>query len=410
LRRFFDYYRQFEELPPEEISRELRARRDSERALVEHPALDLSGGGWHEPPHPEIVNAATFALRRAVNAYADVAPLRAAVARAHGVDEARVVVGHGAGELLRAALRSLAPEGEAIVAWPGWGPLPRLAAEAGATPVPIGLDELAASAGRPRAAAEPLDAAGVRSRAAADPLDAAGVRPRAAADPLDAAGASRTRAASDRRDAAGASRRPATFGARTRAVVLARPNDPTGAVMRLGDVRALADSLPARAWLILDEALAGFLPAGEDGLVEHPRVVHVRSFSKAHAMAGFRVGYAIVPDGTPTDPLAPVHGVGAAAVAGALWAVENGARGVVARRAHAARERERLAGGPFGVAPGHGPYAWLETAGRPLAEQLAAQRIFVAPGSAWGDDAHVRVTLRDAAATERLLAALRELA
>ena len=50
-----------------------------------------------------------------------------------------------------------------------------------------------------------------------------------------------------------------------------------------------------RRWLILDEALAGFLPDGEDGLIDHPRVIHVRSFSKAHAMAGFRVGYAIVP-------------------------------------------------------------------------------------------------------------------
>jgi histidinol-phosphate/aromatic aminotransferase/cobyric acid decarboxylase-like protein len=127
-------------------------------------------------------------------------------------------------------------------------------------------------------------------------------------------------------------------------------------------------------------------------------------------MAGFRVGYAIVPEGMPTEPLTPVHGVGAAALAGALWAVQKGAAPVAARRAACARARERLASGPFGVAPGAGPYAWLETRGRPLAEELAARRIFVAPGSAWGDDAHVRVTLRDAAATDRLLEALYELA
>ena len=334
MRRFFDYYRQFEELPPEEISRELRSRRDAERAVVGVPTLDLSGAGWHEPPHPEVVNAATFALRRAVNAYPDATPLIDAIARSHDVDPDRVVVGHGAGELLRAVLRMVAPDGEVLVAWPGWGPLPRLVHEAGATPVPVALAEL------------------------------------------------------DRA-------RPA------RALVVGRPADPTGAVPSVAE-------LTGDHWLILDEALAGFLD--DAPRLDPPRVIPVRSFSKAHAMAGFRAGYAIVPEGTPTEPLTPVHGVGAAALAGALWAVEKGATSVGLRREACARERERLAAGPFAVAPGAGPYAWLETRGRPLAEELAARRIFVAPGTAWGDDAHVRVTLRDAAATDRLLEALHEIA
>lgn len=337
MRRFLDYYRQFEELAPQEISRELRSRRDAERALVGVPPLDLSGAGWHEPPHAEVVNAATFALRRAVNAYPDAAPLRDAIARSHDVDPERVVVGHGAGELLRSLLRMLAPGGEVLVAWPGWGPLPRLVHEAGATPVPVAAEDLATT---------------------------------------------------------GLARRP-------RAIVVSRPADPTGAVLPVA-------GLPGDHWLILDEALAGFLD--DDALLDHPRVAHVRSFSKAHAMAGFRVGYAIVPAQTPTEALTPVHGIGAAALAGALWAVEKGAASVARRRAACARERDRLAAGPFPVAPGAGPYAWLETGGLALAEELAARRIFVAPGHAWGDDAHVRVTLRDAAATDRLLEALREIA
>ena len=41
------------------------ATRRSARALTETPALDLVRPAWHEPPHAEIVNAATFALRRA---------------------------------------------------------------------------------------------------------------------------------------------------------------------------------------------------------------------------------------------------------------------------------------------------------------------------------------------------------
>jgi hypothetical protein len=54
---------------------------------------------------------------------------------------------------------------------------------------------------------------------------------------------------------------------------------------------------------------------------------------------------------------------------------------------------------------------WIAAPSGPaLTEDLAARRIFVAPGTAWGDEHHVRVTLRDAAATDRLVAALRETA
>ena len=112
MRRFLSYYRQFDELSPDEVSRELRERRDEERRreLAQQPPLDLSGAAWHQPPHPEIVNAATFALRRAVNAYPDPTARRCAPrSRAsHDVDPERIVVGHGAGELLRAALRAVA--------------------------------------------------------------------------------------------------------------------------------------------------------------------------------------------------------------------------------------------------------------------------------------------------------------
>ncbi len=52
----------------------------------------------------------------------------------------------------------------------------------------------------------------------------------------------------------------------------------------------------------------------------------------------------------------------------------------------------------------------MRPTGPALAEALAARRIFVAPGTAWGDERHVRITLRDAAATARLAGALREVA
>ena len=130
---FRDYYRQFEEMAPDEISDELLALRDERRrrALSRVDPLDLSGTEWHEPPHPDAVNAATFALRRAVNAYPDrsATALREALAARHGVALEQVAVGHGAGELLRA--RAGAAAARCSSAGPGWQPLPGLVEAAG---------------------------------------------------------------------------------------------------------------------------------------------------------------------------------------------------------------------------------------------------------------------------------------
>jgi histidinol-phosphate/aromatic aminotransferase/cobyric acid decarboxylase-like protein len=83
------------------------------------------------------------------------------------------------------------------------------------------------------------------------------------------------------------------------------------------------------------------------------------------------------------------------------------------RRAAAARERERLAdalrGSPFSFAAGHGHLVWLSSTdedGAAIARRLAGQRIYVTPGAAWGDERHVRIALRGAAATDRLAGAL----
>jgi histidinol-phosphate aminotransferase len=357
IRKLLDYYRQFEELSPEEISRELIEKRHAERAqaLTEVPPLDLATPAWHEPPDAEAINAATYALRRAVNAYPDPAPLHEALAARHEVEKAHVVAGHGAGELLRAAFRPLRGA-EVAVAWPGWGYLPRLLNEAGASPVAVDpdVDEL--------------------------------------------------------------------VGAPAKAVVVCSPNDPTGAEI---DIVALAERLDPATWLIVDAALAEFAPPARDDASQREdaaaggdlggreRTIVVRSFSKAHAMAGLRGGYAL---GHDVAALAPLAGVSAPAQAAMLWALESGDRVVARRRAAAARERERLAAAlrdtPFSFPAGHGPLIWLESTerdGAALAAGLAAQRVYVTPGSAWGDDRHVRIALRDGAATDRLSAALSEL-
>ena len=78
-------------------------------------------------------------------------------------------------------------------------------------------------------------------------------------------------------------------------VVFPNPNAPTGRAVSVGAVAALAERLARRnTVLIVDEAYAAF--AGEDcaRLVrEMPNLLLVRTFSKAHSLAGMRVGYAL---------------------------------------------------------------------------------------------------------------------
>ena len=78
-------------------------------------------------------------------------------------------------------------------------------------------------------------------------------------------------------------------------VYLANPDNPTGSWHDAGRIAALLDALPEGTVLCLDEAYAEFalpeaIPPFDTG---DARVIRMRTFSKAHGMAGLRVGYAI---------------------------------------------------------------------------------------------------------------------
>jgi histidinol-phosphate aminotransferase len=89
-----------------------------------------------------------------------------------------------------------------------------------------------------------------------------------------------------------------TVGSATRAVILCNPNNPTGTYLTLDEVRSFAEALPENVLLILDEAYHEFVSDAAYGgshtlTLDHPNVVAVRTFSKAHGLAGLRVGYGL---------------------------------------------------------------------------------------------------------------------
>jgi len=83
----------------------------------------------------------------------------------------------------------------------------------------------------------------------------------------------------------------------SRLLYLSNPDNPTGSWLSEGEQMRLIEGLPRGAVLILDEAYSDFAPPESVPQIdpEDPRVIRMRTFSKAHGMAGMRIGYAIAP-------------------------------------------------------------------------------------------------------------------
>ena len=78
-------------------------------------------------------------------------------------------------------------------------------------------------------------------------------------------------------------------------VFFANPDNPMGTWHDAKTVKAFMDDLPEETVLIYDEAYIEFAPPELDLPIDtsNPRVIRMRTFSKAHGMAGARVGYAV---------------------------------------------------------------------------------------------------------------------
>ncbi|MCP4021200.1 MAG: histidinol-phosphate transaminase [Desulfobacteraceae bacterium] len=86
---------------------------------------------------------------------------------------------------------------------------------------------------------------------------------------------------------------------KTKMIFLTNPFNPTGSALTKKAFKAFVKKVPDNVLIILDEAYIEFVRdetifnSLESGL-QDPRVVTLRTFSKAYGLAGFRVGYGIM--------------------------------------------------------------------------------------------------------------------
>ena len=89
---------------------------------------------------------------------------------------------------------------------------------------------------------------------------------------------------------------------KTALIFLANPNNPTGTWVTESALVDFLEAVPERVWVVLDEAYFEYVEeAGyPDGLKltdRYPNLILTRTFSKIHALAALRIGYAVSSEG-----------------------------------------------------------------------------------------------------------------
>ena len=323
-------------------------------------------GGWLKlnsnesplAPSPGVAAAVAGAAAELARYPSPVAePLRSTLAGVHGVAPEQVFVANGADQVLDSCFRAFASPGDPVVRTePGYSLLPVLAALFSVRDDPVGL--------------EPDGSL------------------------------------------------PAVFATRQAVLrVVVNPNSPTG---QWTPPAILEGQLTDAGGVVaIDEAYCDFAPASCAPLLPaHPNWLVIRTLSKSHALAGLRVGYALGDPAVIADlnAVRDSYPVDRCAIAGAVAALEDEAHHrlivdtVLRERA---RMSDRLRGLGWTVPTSHANFVFASPppgiTAAAIATRLRDARILVRHFAVPGLDGALRITVGDAEATDRVLAAISDL-
>lgn len=321
-------------------------------------AIKLASNEAPFPPHPTVVAAVVQAAAE-MNRYPDIASslVVEALARRHGIDEGTVTVDTGSVALIHHLVDAVAGPGDEVVfAWPSFNAYVRAVAMAGADPVRVALD-------------------------------------------------------GQRHDLAAMA---AATTARTKAVLVCNPNNPTSTAVRRGELEQLLDALDPGVLVVLDEAYREYVtdedvPDGLTLLERHPNLAVLRTFSKAYGLAGLRLGYCVT--STPLTRLLRLlvypFAVSSVAQAAAIACLDGEVeKALMENVGQVVAERARLlaAIAAFGYSPpdSQANFVWVPVADpQETARSLEGRGVIVRPL-----DGGLRITVGTAEENDALLAAL----
>jgi histidinol-phosphate aminotransferase len=195
------------------------------------------------------------------------------------------------------------------------------------------------------------------------------------------------------------------MNADTRLVILANPNNPTGAFLARDEIEALAtECLKRRILLVLDYAYWEYvtdrsIPDPMALFSKFPNVVVLRTFSKIYGLAGARVGYMVADRKViaMTERVRQPFNVGSASIAAAIAALsdrqflERSVKLNVESKAELERELKRF---PVRVYPSQGNFLLVDMK-RPSSElypEFLKRGVIVRPVTNYGLPTCFRVT------------------
>lgn len=137
-------------------------------------------------------------------------------------------------------------------------------------------------------------------------------------------------------------------GARLKILWLCTPNNPTGNALPTDQVQRIIDAAGERVLVVIDEAYADFStqPSWVTKVKDHPQLIVLRTMSKAHALAGARIGALVAHPRIVAllRKIIPPYAIARESALSALAALQPAALAKTAERiALLCGERERLA-------------------------------------------------------------------
>ncbi|MGD0111266.1 MAG: histidinol-phosphate transaminase [Armatimonadota bacterium] len=205
---------------------------------------------------------------------------------------------------------------------------------------------------------------------------------------------------------------------RTKVIFIGNPNNPTGTIVKKGEMTRFMADVPDRVIVVMDEAYSEYVDDSDyaQGLpyvAQERAVIVLRTFSKIYALAGLRVGY-----GATTPELAAamervrepftVTSIGQAAASASL---ED--KGQVTRSAALNRESKQYLYGEFKrlglrYTPTQANFVWVDVGRdcRDVFVELLKRGVIVRTGDVFGAPTHIRVTTGLPEQNERFVSAL----
>jgi len=208
---------------------------------------------------------------------------------------------------------------------------------------------------------------------------------------------------------------------RTKLIWVCSPNNPTGTIVYRREVRAFLDFLPPSVVVVFDQAYSEFVddPEYADGIEflkqGYENVLVLRTFSKAHGMAGLRLGYCIgssavcnllnrIREPFNVNRLAIVASQASLADRDFLaQCVERSRLG----REYLTAEFVRLGMEPV---PSQANFVLVDTKqdADVLFKRLLARGVIVRPASGWGLDTFLRISVGRPEQNERIVSLLEQ--